>query len=92
MWERTMMPESSAVKDASTGKTNFVKTGKEVEMTTYTFRDEFGDKLIILTKKNDFRQLEGAKGILSLDVKFDEFSKKIKTSFGGFEKQPESKK
>jgi len=58
-------------------------------MTTYTFRDEFGDKLVILTKKNDYRALEGARGVLEFDIKLDDFSKKIKTSFNSF--TPEKK-
>jgi len=82
MWEKTMMPESTM--QEVDGKKKFVKTGKEVEMTTYTFRDEFGDKLVILTKKNDYRALEGSKGVLEFDIKLDDFSKKIKTSFNSF--------
>jgi len=86
MWEKTMMPESVMVDSVVNGKTKkeFQKTGKEVEMTTYTFRDEFGDKIVVLTKNNDYRALEGARGVIEFNVRLDEFTKKLKTTFSSF--------
>jgi len=74
MFERTMMPES--IMQEVDGKKKFVKTGKEVEMTTYTFRDGFGDKLVILSKDNGYRNLEGGLVDLVLEVTFNDFQKK----------------
>lgn len=77
MWEKTLMPESKAEKDEK-GKTVFVKTGNKVEMTTYTLRDGFGDKLVVLSSNNDYRTLEGKKVNVVMEVKFDEFNRKNK--------------
>lgn len=76
MWEKTEMDESDYNRETK----KFVKTGRKVEMSTYTFRDGFGDKLVLLSKDNSLRKLEGSKVKLSLDVKLDEFTRKIKTS------------
>jgi len=77
MWEKTLLPESKAEKDEK-GKTVFVKTGNKVEMTTYTLRDGFGDKLVVLSSNNDYRTLEGKKVNVVMEVKFDEFNRKNK--------------
>jgi len=74
MWEKTMMPESNMI-DVG-GKKQFVKTGKEIEMTTYTFTDSVGEKLIILSKDNSFRTLEGEEVTIELEVVFNDFQKK----------------
>jgi len=79
MWEKTEMPESSMEKDAN-NKTVFKKTGKMTEMTTYTFRNGFGEKLVILSKYNNYRELEGKVVDLVLDVQFNDFSRKNKIS------------
>lgn len=84
MWERTMMPESNMVE--KDGKKSFVKTGKEVEMTTYTLKDGFGDKLIVLSKDNSFRSLEGAKVELTLEVVYNDFQKRNRISLAGLTK------
>lgn len=82
MWDKVQMPDSDIGKDEK-GKTIFTKNGKMVEMTSYTFRDGFGDKLVFTTKNNDFRVLEGKQVNLILDVKLDDFTKKIKTALVG---------
>jgi len=84
MWEKTMMPESNMV-DVG-GKKQFVKTGKEIEMTTYTFTDTFGEKLIILSKDNSFRHLEGEEVIIELEVVFNDFQKKNRVTLGRLQK------
>jgi len=84
MFERTMMPESTM--ETVNGKKEFVKTGKEVEMTTYTFRDGFGDKLVMLSKENGYRDLEGELVDITLDVKYNDFTKKTQTKLVGVQK------
>jgi len=71
MWEKTMLPESQMVEE--NGKKSFKKTGKEVEMTTYTFRDSFGDVLIMLSDINSFRALEGEKVVIETEIVFNTF-------------------
>lgn len=78
MFERTMMPESEM--KVVNGKKEFIKTGKEVENTTYTFRDSFGDKLIIMSKNNSFRTLEGEVVDLVIEVAYNDFQKKNRVS------------
>jgi len=77
-YEKTMMPESKMEED-SKGKKSFVKTGGEVEMTTYTFRDDSGDKIIFLSKENGYRSLEGEYVDITLDIRFNDFTKKVQT-------------
>lgn len=80
MWEKTLMPESIMVDDEATKKKIFKKTGSKIEMTTYTLRDGFGDKLVLLSKNNDFRNLEGKRVQIILEVKRDEFKNLNKLS------------
>jgi len=75
MWERTEMPASNYDQESK----KFIKTGGVMEMTTYTFRDGFGDKLVFLSKNGDYRKLEGSVVDITLDVKLDEFTKKVRT-------------
>jgi len=84
MWERTLMPESSM--QEVNGKKQFVKTGKEVEMTTYIFTDVVGDKLVILSKDNNFRTLEGEEVIITVKIEFNDFAKKNRVTLVGIEK------
>lgn len=74
MFERTMLPES--VSSKVDGKTIFTKTGKEIEHTTYTFRDSFGDKLILLSLNSDYRAFEGECVDITISVTYNEFQKK----------------
>jgi len=74
MFERTLMPESNM--QVVNGKKEFVKTGKDIEMTTYTFRDSFGDKLVFVSKDNNYRTLEGDLVDIVIDVVFNDFQKK----------------
>lgn len=75
MFERTLMPESIKSKDEK-GKTIFTKTDKEVEYTTYLFRDSFGDVLKFTSKNNDYRSLEGEYVNIVIDIAFNDFQKK----------------
>jgi len=74
MFEKTMMPDS--IMQEVNGKKQFVKTGKESELTTYTFRDGFGEKLVILSKDNSYRNLEGELVSLGLEIVYNDFQKK----------------
>ena len=79
-----MMPESTMVE--KDGKKQFVKTGNEVEMTTYIFTDTFGDKLVILSKDNNFRTLEGEEVVITLKIEFNDFAKKNRVSLVAIDK------
>jgi len=89
MFEKTEMPES--IQQEVNGKKQFVQTGKKVEMTTYTFRDGFGEKLVILSKDNSFRDLEGSIVDLTLDISFNDFQKRNNVKLLSCEKQKTSK-
>jgi len=78
MYEKTMLPESNM--QEVNGKKQFVKTGKETEMTTYTFRDGFGEKLVVLSKDNSYRALEGEIVELTIDCVYNDFTKKNRVS------------
>jgi len=83
MWEKTMMPESTMVE--TNGKKEFRKTGTEVEMTTYTFRDGFGEKLVMLSKNNDWRKFESKKVKLTVEIVYNDFQKKNRTVLANVE-------
>jgi len=78
MFENTDMPDSTM--QEVNGKKVFVKTGKITAMTTYTFRDGFGEKLIILSKDNTYRNLEGEMVDIILEVVFNDFQKRNRIS------------
>jgi len=84
MFERTMMPEST-MKEVD-GKKSFVKTGNEVEMTTYTFRDGMGDKFVTMSKDNSYRTLEGEMVDIELDIKLNEFTRKAQIKLAAVRK------
>lgn len=77
MWERVEMPASEMKKDAN-GKTEFVKTGGTVEMTTYHFRDTAGEKISFSSMNNSYRDLEGAQVDIEIEIKLDGFTGKLK--------------
>lgn len=81
MWEKTMLPESEMVE--VNGKKAFKKTGKEVEMTTYTFRDSFGDVLVMLSDNNTFRALEGEKVDIETEIVFNTFKNQNRVKLVG---------
>lgn len=74
MWEKTLMPESIMAEEG--GKKVFKKTGQKIEMTTYTFVDGFGEKLVFLSPDNGYRVLEGEIVDLVMEVEYNDFSKK----------------
>jgi len=78
MWEKTDMPESVMSKDEK-GKTVFTKTGNKTEKTTYTFKDEFGEKLVFMGN-NDYRNYEGESVTLYLKINYDDFNRRAKVS------------
>jgi len=81
MWEKTMMAETSL----EDGKR--IKTGKQVEMTTYTFRDEFGSKLVFLSTDSNFRRAERKHGDLFVKLGYDDFKKQNRVRFVGFQEE-----
>lgn len=80
MWEKSMMSESIFSEE----KKQYVKTGKKVEQTTYSFLDEDGDKLVFLSDKNEWRKMEGQTGDLHVSLNHDNFNKVNKIQFKGF--------
>jgi len=85
MWEKTLMKESVMSKDKD-NKTIFTKTAKDIEHTTYTFRDITGDKVIFLSKNNTFRDLEGKECNIEIGITFDEFKRKNRIGLSSVEK------
>jgi len=77
MWEKTMMSESVMGKDDK-GKTVFTKTGNKTESTTYTFKDEYGEKLVFLSSNNNYRNLEGEEVEVQIEISHDDYNKKNK--------------
>jgi len=75
MWERTMMPVR--VKNPETGAWD--ATGEKEERTTYTFKDEFGDKLVLMSN-DQWRELEGRNCIVTLGIAYNDYDKKTKVS------------
>jgi len=78
MWEKTMMPVSEKVD----GK--YVKTGEKEEQTTYTFIDEWGNKLVFLSNDINLRKQEGNTGHLLVSLSHDNFKKTNKIQYKGF--------
>jgi len=78
MWEKKMLPSTSMVE----GKR--VKTGGQDELTSYVFTDEFGTKLVFLSKNSDYRQLEGHTGELQVELSHDEFTKRNRVAMKSF--------
>lgn len=64
-------------KNEETGK--WEPTGGKTSMTEYTFRDEFGDILVVFGK-NDFRELEGRECEVTIGITYNEFERKNKIS------------
>jgi len=60
-------------KNETSGK--WENTGGKVEKTEYTFRDEFGD-IVVLLGSNEYRELEGRQCDVTLGVRYDEFNRK----------------
>jgi len=89
MWEKTLMPES--IMEKLDGKTVFKKTGQKIEMTTYTFVDGFGEKLVFLSSENGYRNLEGETVDIVMEVEYNDFSKKNRLKLESVAKS-ESKK
>jgi len=80
MWEKTMMSESIFSEEKNT----YVKTGKKVEQTTYTFVDEVGNKLVFLSDNIKIRDYEGQTGDLFVALTHDNYNGVNKIQFKGF--------
>lgn len=80
MWEKVEMPEAEIGTDGKVVKDENGKiknTGKMKEYTMYTFRDLLGEKLEIMSAKNDFRQFENSQNKIEVTLELR------KTSFQG---------
>jgi len=77
MWEKTELPERE--KDANGDWKN---TGKKVEKTTYTFKDEFGDKLVLLSN-NEYRELEGRQCDIVIGITYNDYDRKNRITLEG---------
>jgi len=86
MWEKTEMPDSDMVTNEKTGKKEFVKNGKTTEMTTYTLRDGFGNKFVVLSKDNSYRSLEGEMVEISVDLVYNDFNRKTQIKLASMAK------
>lgn len=69
MWEKNELPETQKneqgkIVNDENGKP--LKTGKMIEYTNYIFRDALGEKLEILSAKNNFREFENSKKNLTV--------------------------
>jgi len=71
MWQKREMPERKY--NAETKE--WEKTGETTERTEYTFRDEFGDVLVLLGN-NDYRELEGQDVVVTVGIRYNDFSRK----------------
>lgn len=71
MWKKRELPERAF--DQETKK--WEKTGGVTERTEYTFRDEFGDTLVMLGA-NDYRELEGRQCDVVIGIRYNEFDRK----------------
>jgi len=84
-FENTDLPESIASKDDN-GKTIFTKTGKKVPYTTYTFRDQLGEKLIFLSNNDTWRALEGELVDIEVEISYDDYKRTTKTRLASVSK------
>jgi len=85
-----MVSESVQAKD-SAGKTVFNKTGNKVENSTYTIKTLEEDKLIFLSSENQYRNLEGKRIDLEVDLVHDDFKSVNKIKFVAISLSPENK-
>lgn len=86
MFEKTMMPDSMYSEEQK----KYVKTGNKTERTTYTFRDEFGTKLVFLAG-NEYRALERESVDLDIELSFDDYNRKNKISLKNVRKSENKK-
>jgi len=75
-----MMPESIFSEEKNT----YVKTGKKVEQSTYTFVDEWGAKLVFLSADSELRKHEGKQGDLNVSLIHDNYNSVNKIQFKSF--------
>jgi len=71
MWKKLEMPERNYNQETKAWE----KTGKTTERTEYTFRDEFGDVLVLIGS-NEYRELEGRQCDVTVGIRYNEFSRK----------------
>jgi len=75
MFKNVDMPKR--VKNVETNK--WEPTGEKESRTEYTFRDEFGD-VIVVFGNNDYRELEGRQCDVVIGIAYNEFDRKNKIS------------
>lgn len=83
MWEKKDMPERNYNKE----KKEWEDTGKNIEKTLYTFRDEFGSTLTLYAD-NSYRDLEGKQVTIGAEIDQREFQGKKTTRIKILEVQP----
>lgn len=71
MWKKRELPERTLNKETN----KWEKTGGTIERTEYTFRDEFGDVLVLLGN-NDYRELEGRDCDITIGIRYNDFDRK----------------
>lgn len=70
LWEKKELPERQ--KNSVTGEWD--KTGKMIEYTTYTFRDEFGETLKFMMLDDGYRKWEGSEVQLTIGITYDDYN------------------
>jgi len=75
MWKKVDLNQRA--RNEATGK--WENTGEKEEKTEYTFRDEFGD-VIVLLGSNEYRELEGRQCDVTLGISYSDFDKKNRLS------------
>jgi len=71
MWKRREMDARKWDAD----KKEWQKTGEREERTEYTFRDEFGD-IVVLLGKDTYREMEGQECDVTFAIQYNEFQRK----------------
>lgn len=75
LWEARKMPERTYNPEIK----EWVKTGRDVEMTLYTLRDDEGETLKFLSSDNGYRQFEGSDVEVVIGLEFDDYRNTMKT-------------
>jgi len=69
LWAKRELPERTRVDG------EWQPTGKMTEKTEYTFRDEFGETIVLLGN-NDYRELEGKQCDIALGITYNSFQRR----------------
>jgi len=71
LWKKTDMPEK-----ARNIEGKYEPTGKTVEMSTYTFHDEFGSELKFTSPKNEYREFINQEVQLIVRGEYNDYDRK----------------